>query len=343
MDRISLITFASALVCGSASISAAQSVEHFYRGKTVTIIVGSSPGGGYDAYARLLSRHFAKYIPGSPTVVVSNMPGGGSEVAAGYVANVATKDGTYIAATYSNQPLDSVLENVPPLPYDPKKLKYLGSAAQDDWLCVVRSNAPVQSFAEAFKTQVVVAGVMNAQTAYVPTMMNRLLGTKFKPILGYPGSREQVQAIQTGEVDGMCGLGFTSLKSQYPSLLRNGEVKIILQEMEKEIPELTALGVPIIGSYIKDDVKRRVFEIINSQQEFSRPYFVGGGVPEDRLVALRTAFMQSWKDPELLKEAEKMSLDIMPMSGVALQALLEKIYSSPPEVLKLARDAVDMK
>lgn len=343
MTRISRITMACVFLCGSASIAAAQSVEQFYRGKTVTIVVGSSPGGGYDAYARLLGRHFSKHIPGSPTVVVSNMPGGGSEIAAGYVANVAPKDGTYIAATYSNQPLDSVLENVPPLPYDPKKLKYLGSAAQDDWLCVVRSNSPAQSFADAFKTQVAVAGVMNAQTGYVPMMMNRLLGTKFKVIVGYPGSREQVQAIQTGEVDGMCGLGYTSLKSQYPSMLKNGEFKIILQVMQKELPELTAMGVPIISSFIKDEVNRRVFEIVSSQQEFNRPYFVGPGVPEDRLAALRAAFMQAWKDPELLKEAGKMSLDVMPMSGSDMQARLEQIYSSPPEVLKLAREAVDMK
>ena len=343
MTRISRITIACLFLCGSASIAAAQSVEQFYRGKTVTIVVGSTPGGGYDAYARLLGRHFSKHIPGSPSVVVSNMPGGGSEIAAGYVANVAPKDGTYIAATYSNQPLDSVLENVPPLPYDPKKLKYLGSAAQDDWLCVVRSNSPAESFTDAFKTQVAVAGVMNAQTGYVPMMMNRLLGTKFKVIVGYPGSREQVQAIQTGEVDGMCGLGYTSLKSQYPSMLKNGEFKIILQVMQKEVPELTARGVPIIGSLIKDEVNRRVFEIVSSQQEFSRPYFVGPGVPEDRLAALRSAFMQAWKDPELLKEAGKMSLDVMPMSGSDMQVLLEKIYSSPPEVLKLAREAVDMK
>ena len=343
MTRISRITMACVFLCGSASIAAAQSVEQFYRGKTVTIVVGSSPGGGYDAYARLLGRHFSKHIPGSPTVVVSNMPGGGSEIAAGYVANVAPKDGTYIAATYSNQPLDSVLENVPPLPYDPKKLKYLGSAAQDDWLCVVRSNSPAQSFADAFKTQVAVAGVMNAQTGYVPMMMNRLLGTKFKVIVGYPGSREQVQAIQTGEVDGMCGLGYTSLKSQYPSMLKNGEFKIILQVMQKELPELTAMGVPIISSFIKDEVNRRVFEIVSSQQEFNRPYFVGPGVPEDRLAALRSAFMQAWKDPELLKEAGKMNLDVMPMSGSDMQARLEQIYSSPPEVLKLAREAVDMK
>jgi len=343
VTRISRITMACVFLCGSASIAAAQSVEQFYRGKTVTIVVGSSPGGGYDAYARLLGRHFSKHIPGSPTVVVSNMPGGGSEIAAGYVANVAPKDGTYIAATYSNQPLDSVLENVPPLPYDPKKLKYLGSAAQDDWLCVVRSNSPAQSFADAFKTQVAVAGVMNAQTGYVPMMMNRLLGTKFKVIVGYPGSREQVQAIQTGEVDGMCGLGYTSLKSQYPSMLKNGEFKIILQVMQKELPELTAMGVPIISSFIKDEVNRRVFEIVSSQQEFNRPYFVGPGVPEDRLAALRSAFMQAWKDPELLKEAGKMNLDVMPMSGSDMQARLEQIYSSPPEVLKLAREAVDMK
>ena len=343
MTRRSSVVMTLILLYASGSSGVAQTSEQFYRGKTVTIVVGSSPGGGYDAYARLFGRYLARYIPGTPSVVVSNMPGGGSEVAAGYVANVAPKDGTFIAATYSNQPLDSVLENVPPLPYDARKLKYLGSAAQDDWLCVVRRNSPAMSFAETFNTQIAVAGVSSAQTGYVPMMMNRLLGTKLKVIVGYPGSREQVQAIQSGEVDGMCGLGYTSIKSQYPTLLQDGDIKIILQEMSKEVPELSAKGIPMIGSFIKDDVKRRVFEIVNAQQAFNRPYLVAPDVPNDRLQVLRDAFMQTWRDKDLLKEAEKMNLDVDPMSGVDLQALLEKIYASPPEVLKLAREAVDMK
>ena len=180
---------AALLACCWALPGAAQdAVAQFYRGKTVTIVVGSTAGGGYDTYARLLGRHLGKHLPGEPTVVVSNMPGAGSDVAAAYVARVAPKDGTYIAAPYASQPLDPILEDATGLNYDPSRVNYLGSATSDDYLCIVRPDAPATTFDDMFKTRVIMGGVAATSiTGYLPIMLNNVLGTKFKVVLGYPG------------------------------------------------------------------------------------------------------------------------------------------------------------
>jgi tripartite-type tricarboxylate transporter receptor subunit TctC len=324
--------------------AAADPVEDFYRGKTVTIVVGLTAGGGYDIYARLLARHLGKHIPGKPTIVVSNMPGAGSNVAATYVARVAAKDGTYIAAPTATQPLDPILKDAADLNYDPSRVNYLGSGASDENFCIVRSDAPATNFDEMFKTQVMVGGTaMNDQSGYLPILLNNLLGTKFKVVLGYPGMREIVQAMQNGETHGMCGMGWTSLKSLYPNLLKNGEIKIVVQEDNKGLPELNKMGVPLAVSYAHDEQQRRILEIIYSPGVFFRPYFVAAEVPAARLQILRRAFMETWHDPDLLKDAANMNVDVGPTSGEEVQSLLQKIYASPPALLQSAKEAIKPK
>ena len=301
-------------------------------------------GGGYDTYARLLGRHLGKHLPGEPTVIVSNMPGAGSDVAAAYVARVAPKDGTYIAAPTAAQPLDPILEDATDLNFDPSRVNYLGSATSDDFLCIVRPDAPATTFDDMFKTQVIMGGTAaNGITGYLPIMLNNVLGTKFKVVFGYPGSREITMAIQKGEVHGMCGMTWTSLKSQYPDLLKNGEIKIVVQENDKGLPELNKMGVPLTVSYAHDEQQRRILEIIYSQEVFARPYFVAAEVPADRLQILRRAFMETWRDPDLLEDAANMNLDVGPMSGEEVQSLLQKIYASPPALLQSAKEAIKLK
>ena len=325
-------------------VAAQDAVAQFYRGKTVTIVVGTSAGGGYDTYARLLGRHLGKHLPGEPTVIVSNMPGAGSQVAAAYVARVAPKDGTYIAAPYASQPLDPILEDATELNYDPSRVNYLGSAMSDDYLCVVRPDAPAATFDDMFKTQVIMGGVAaNSDTGYLPIMLNNVLGTKFKVVFGYPGTREITMAIEKGEIHGMCGLGWTSLMSQYTDLLKNGEIKIVVQENDKGLPELNKMGVPLTVSYAHDEQQRRILEIIYSQEVFARPYFVAAEVPADRLQILRRAFMETWRDPDLLADAANMNLDVGPTSGEEVQSLLQKIYASPPALLQSAKEAIKLK
>jgi tripartite-type tricarboxylate transporter receptor subunit TctC len=342
--KIAALAAALLACCGALPVAAQDAVAQFYRGKTVTIVVGTSAGGGYDTYARLLGRYLGKHLPGGPTVVVSNMPGAGSDVAATYVARVAPKDGTFIAALQATQPLDPILEDATDLNYDPGSVNYLGSAVSDDYLCVVRPDAPATTFEDMFKTQVIMGGTAsNGIPAYLPIMLDNVLGTKFKVVFGYPGSREIIMALQKGEVQGMCGLGWTSLMSQYKDLIDNGEAKIFVQENEKGRPELNKMGVPLSVSYAHDEQERRILEIIYSQEIFSRPYFVAAEVPADRLQSLRRAFMETWRDPDLLKDAANMNLDVGATPGEDVQSLLQKIYASPPALLQSAKEAIKLK
>ena len=341
--KIAALAVALSTFCWVLPVAAQDSVAQFYRGKTITIVVGSSAGGGYDAYARLMARYFGKYVPGAPNVTVTNMLGAGSEVAAAYVAHVAAKDGTFIAAPNSDLPLDQILGDATNVNYDPSRVSYLGSAVSDDYVCMVRPDAPATSFEDMFKTPVIMGGTAaNAASGYLPILLNNVFGTKFKVVLGYPGAREITMAMQKNEVQGVC-LGWLSLKSLYPYLLKGGEVKIAVQEDDKGLPEVNKLGVPLAVSHAHDEQQRRILEIVNSQEVFARPYFVAHEVPADRLESLRHAFIETWRDPELLKEAAKVNEDVSVTSAEDVQALLRKIYASPPALLKSAKDAIQAK
>jgi tripartite-type tricarboxylate transporter receptor subunit TctC len=340
--KIAALAAALLACCWALPVAAQDAGAQFYRGKTVTIVVGSTAGGGYDTYARLLGRYLGKHIAGEPTVIVSDMPGAGGDTTAAYVANVASKDGTYIAAPTSTVPLDPVLHEVQS--FDARRANYLGTPNSDVYLCVVRSGAPATTFDDMFKTQVIIGGAAaDGTSGYLPIMLSNVLGVKFKVVFGYTGSREMTMAIEKAEVDGMCGLSFNSLKSQYEDLLKNGEIKIVAQENEKGLPELNKKGVPLTVSYVHDEQQRRILEIIYSQEKFAHPYFVPAEVPADRLQMLRRAFMETLRDPDLLADAAKMNLDVDPMSGEEVQSLVQKIYASPPSLLQSVREAIKRK
>jgi tripartite-type tricarboxylate transporter receptor subunit TctC len=342
--KIAALAAALLACCWALPVAAQEAAAQLYRGKTVTIVVGTSAGGGYDTYARLLGRHLGKHLPGEPTVIVSNMPGAGSQSAAAYVARVAAKDGTFIAAPFAEELLDPVLEDASELNSDLSRVNYLGSAMSDVFLCGVRPDAPATTFEDMFKTQVIMGGVAaNGITGYLPIMLNNVLGTKFKVVLGYPGTREITMAIEKGEIQGLCGLNWTSLMSQYSDMFKNGEIKIFVQENDKGVPELNKMGVPLSVSYAHDEQQRRILEIIYSQQVFARPYFVAAEVPADRLQILRRAFMESWRDPDLLEDAAHMNLDVGPVSSEQVQSLLRKIYASPPALLQSVKEAIRLK
>ncbi|HWG07197.1 MAG TPA: hypothetical protein VG271_19510 [Beijerinckiaceae bacterium] len=223
-------------------------------------------------------------------------------------------------------------------------MNYLGSAVSEVSVCLVRSGAPTTNFNEMFKTQVVMGGAAaNTASGYQPVILNNLIGTNFKIVLGYPGAADIMTAIEKGEIDGQCGLGWRAMKSQYASLLSNNVIKVVVQLSDKGSPELNDMGIPNTVSYAHDEEKRRILEIVYSQQVFARPYFVAADVPADRVQALRRAVMDTWHDPDLLADAKKMNLDIDPVSSDQIEALLKEIYASPPDVLKAARDAVEPK
>ena len=344
MSRAKMLAAAVLTTCLSTGSTQAEDLAAVWKGKTVTIVVGTSAGGGYDTYARTMGRYIGRHIPGNPTVVVANMPGAGSHLMGGYIAGVAAKDGTFIGAPFSAQPLGPVLEEASQLRYDPAKLNYLGSADVDAFLCVVSKNAPVKTFAETFQTEVIMAGTAETgSTGYLPVLLNNVLGTKFRMVVGYPGTREMTSAIEKGEVHGMCGMNWSSIQTQYAHLLKSGEISILAQEGMAGHPEMDRMGLPRTADFAKTDEQRRILEIVYSQQTFSRPYFVAAEVAPERVAALRKAFMEAWKDPDLLAEAAKMGLQVGPVSGEEVQAFLTKIYASPPELLKKAKEAIKVK
>jgi tripartite-type tricarboxylate transporter receptor subunit TctC len=329
---------------GVVTAAAGEDLASVWRGKTVSIIAGMPPGGGYDLYARLLGRHFGKHIPGNPTVTVTNMVGASSLAMAAHVANVAPQDGTVIGAAISTLPLAPVLDDPALLRFDATKFNYIGSGNEDAFLCIVGRDSPVQTFAEALTKEMVMGGSSETgTTGYMPVLLSNVLGAKFKVVFGYPGTRDLIVAIERNEVNGQCAQSWSSMTSQYADLLKSGKVKLFLQESLAGHPEMNKLGVPRAGDFAKTDEQRAILEIVYSQSVSGRPYFVGPGVPKERVEALRKAFMETWADPELLAEARKMNAEIGPVDGARLQATLDKIYASPEELKQKARAAIKVK
>jgi len=336
-----IVSLLALVVCLIAAPARAQdAVADFYRGKQIAIIVGSSAGGGYDTYARLIARHLGDHVPGNPEIVVQNMPGAGSAKAAGYIYTVAPKDGTAMAAVFPGVLLDPLIGNVQ-VQYDPQKLIPVGNANADVYICFLRSDAPAKTFQDAFSHEVIL-GASNAggTTRDLPAMMNNLLGTKFRVVTGYAGSKEITLAIERNEVNGACGIGWTGLPKMHPDWFAKKLVNVIVQVDMKGHPELNKLGVPLTVQFAKTDEEKQVMELIESQGVFGRPYVMPPGVPADRVAALRKAFVDTLNDPALKAEAGKMELDLAYMSGDDLQALVAKLYALPPNIIARAKAAL---
>jgi len=339
-------TTAACCVFG-ASAQAQQQVQQndiaaFYAGKTVTILVGSSPGGGYDLYARLISRHMSKHLPGAPSFVVSNMPGAGGNVAAANIANVAAKDGTAIGAIFMGAVVEPLFSGTKRATHHPTKFNYIGSANTDYYVCLVRGDSDVKSFADVFEKELVVgASAGGASTRDFALLLKNVLGAKLKIVAGYPGTREINLAIEKGEVAGGCGQSWSSVAAIYQSAFNEGRIKALVQEDSTGYPELNKKGVPLARSFAKTDEQKQILDLVYSQTAFSRPYVVAMETPPARVAALRKAFMETMADKELVAEAAKMKVDADPVSGEELQKKVNAIYATPPEIVEKARKAME--
>jgi len=330
-----------AAACLATSAAAAQdAVEAFYRGRTVTITVGSAVGGGFDTYARLVGRHLGKYIPGNPTVIVQNIPGAGSNKAASYVALQAPRDGTTIGAVQPGAILQPLLSEQT-LAHDPSKLIMLGSANKSAFLCVVRSDAPVKTFQDVFEKEAIIGtSGEGASLRDFPVMLVNVLGAKLRLIGGYAGSREIIMAMERNEVHGMCGMDWSSLATQQKDWISSGLVRLLAQEDLHGHPDMNRMGVPLTVTFAKTAEDRQVMEMVYSQNLFGRPYLVAGGVPPERVAALRAALAAALQDRMLLADAERSGLDIGPMGGEELQELVARLYAMPPRIIERAKQAL---
>jgi tripartite-type tricarboxylate transporter receptor subunit TctC len=326
---------------GAISVAAAQdTVEPFFKGKQIAMIVGSSPGGGYDTYARLLARPFGNAIPGKPAVVVQNMSGAGSNRAAGYVYSVAPKDGTTIAAIFPGAVILPLLGDVK-VQHDPSKLIYLGSANSDVYVCYVRTDAPVKTYKDMLTKELIVGASNPGATTYdLPLLLNNVVGTKFRIVTGYPGSREIAIALERGEVQGACGIGWTGIEALHPDWFRDDKIRVLVQLSNKGHADLNKRHVPLAAELARNDDERRVIELVFSQGLFGRPYVLPPGVPADRVAALRKAFVEALNDKDLRSDADKMHLDIDPIAGDELQKIVSNLYATPKPIVERARQAL---
>jgi tripartite-type tricarboxylate transporter receptor subunit TctC len=344
-------TYLSALViaggaaagCALATNAAAQEdPAKFFAGKTIDFIIGSSPGGGYATYAMALSHHLGKHLPGNPSVVGRNLPGAGSLVAANLLYNKAPKDGLTFGALFMGAVMEPLLGDKAQAQFDPRKFNFVGSANRETSICVAWHDSPIKTFQDMFEKEMIVgsSGVTSSIGQY-PMVLNNVLDTKFKVVSGYPGSHQAALAVEKGEMQGICGMQWTSFITNFQHWLDNKKVRIIAQISAPEgDPTLNKMGVPKVWDYVKNEEDRKTLEVIFSQLDFGRPYVLPPGVPAERVEAYRKAFEATMKDPEFLAEAAKLKLNIDPLSGAEVQKLVEQVYATPPALVERARAAL---
>lgn len=330
-------------ICAASIWSAwayAQPADNFYEGRQVTIVVASTAGGGYDTYARLVARHMPRHLPGEPRMIVSNMSGAGGNLAASYIVNSLPQDGGAMALVLPPTIMGGLYESVQKLRYDPSKLVLIGSANSEVDLCFLRADAGVASLQDAMSKTVIIGGSAEGSASRTqPVILNNVLGTKFRVVSGYPGTRQIVMAIESGEVGGVCGVSWSGMMLQKPDWLESGYLKPIVQNNLKGSPAVSAKGVAKAVDFARSTEDRQVLELIFAQQEFGRPFVAAPATPAARVALLRKAFMAAMKDQALLAEAASMKLDIDPVSGEELQALSARLYAMPAALVERAKDA----
>jgi tripartite-type tricarboxylate transporter receptor subunit TctC len=335
------------LVPAAPLVAQADDVADFYKGKTVTMVVGSDPGGGYDIYARLLSRYMGKYIPGNPTFLVQNRSGAASVAATNYIYSVAAQDGTVIVAPNRTAPFVQILGQSGPL-YKATELQWLGSLNNEVGVLEIWHTSPVKTVEDARKITAVV-GVTTAGSDgdIFPALMNNTLNTKFKLVRGYSGTAAIDLAIERGEVQAQSD-SFSSMTKHFPDWRQKLHVPVQFSlTKHQQIPD-----IPLIFDYIKPEFLKpglkvedvdTLWRIMLVQKAMGRPFAVGPKVPADRVKALRQAFNAVLRDPDFLAEAEKTKNEINPVDGSEIQAMLEKIASAPKAVIDQLTDAIAYK
>lgn len=330
----------SARVLASLTLAAslAAAPHAMAQPRSLTLVVGGAAGITYDTYARLLGRHFAKHFPGAPSIVVQNMPGAGSVKAAEYMFNLAPKDGSTFALLFPGALVEPLLDPGKAR-FDPTKFEYLGTLEQDTRVCVTSGKSKVASIEDARSNVAVMAGTQRgSSTVDYPNMLNALAGTRFKVVTGYQSTNETILAIERGEADGMCSNLGTFLTQKPEWLDRPGGQVIVAMGLDPH-PEMVKRKAPYIASFLTSQTKP-VADLIIAQQGFGRPFVVAPGTPEAAIAPLRKAFEATYNDKAFLDEATVMKLDINPLDGSKVAALIKGMYAAPPAVVEAMTKAL---
>jgi tripartite-type tricarboxylate transporter receptor subunit TctC len=333
---LSLASLPVLLLPLAAGPAAAQ--DNFFAGKQVSLIISTGVGGGLDSNARVVARHLGNHLPGKPVIVPKNMPGAGHVRAANYLYNQAPKDGTVIGTLIPSFVLAQVLDGRG-IQFDAGKFTWLASTSSSNSTIYFWKATGLTSIDDAFKRQIVMGGTgVGSYTTLYPTIMNNVLGTKFKIIAGYESSAEVGLAMERGEVEGRAGNNFNSLKAENPEWLRAGKIVLAAQVGLERNPDYPNL--PLISDFAKNDEQRQILRLFSVDVVIGRPFLAPPGLPAERAAQLRRAFDEMMKDPAFLKEAAEAALDVEPVDGAKIQKIVEQLVGTPPDIVAKAKAAM---
>lgn len=335
LTRRAVLLAATILASAAMSAGAKAQTSQSRQPRDMVIVTSSTPGGGYDAYSRMLARHMPKHLPGTPNIIVNNMPGAAGIRAANYLYNIAPKDGSTIAL------LDRAIPTAPLLygeeskaQFDATKFNQIGSAMRETGMIVLSSNSPVNTIDDARKTEIIVGSQGPEQdTAMYPRLLNQLIGTKFKIIYGYNGQPDIFHAVEKNELQGLFMSGWSGNGRAYVlDKMSKGEMKLLLQISAARDPRHKE--TPTILEAVPGADDKRIIELLLARLSLGRPFMAPPGVPADRVQLLRTAFRKSIQDPELIAEAEKSRLAIDPIWGEEAQEIIARAYTTDKALIE---------
>jgi hypothetical protein len=312
----------------SASTASSDEIADFYRGKTLTMVVGYPPGGSYDLYARTIARYLGNHIPGQPKFIVQNMPGAGSLTATNHIVNVAPQDGTFVGAVSATAPFAPLLEPNAAR-FDAVKTNWLPSPASFIVMTLVWHSSPAKTFADLKSTEVLMATLNPSSTpSFLATILNEVLKTKIKLVYGYTSMAQSLLAMERGEAEGYPSVPIDSLRRSYPQLLAENKVRLLLQLGGAPSPEFP--DVPFVLDQAQSREDRQLLDMSLASLKIGYPYLIGPNVPKARVAALRKAMMDMFSDPEFKADAARQTLDVAPVTGDDVQKIVENVYNSPP-------------
>ena len=329
------------LACCPLSPVHAQSMVDFYKSRNVELYIGQSVGGGYDLYGRVLARHMSRHIPGNPTIVVKNMVGGGSLRLANWLYVVAPKDGSVFGIIGRGTGFDPLLGQTA-AQFDGTQYTWLGSGNDEVSICVsYGSSSGVARFEDLLTKEMTVGGTgASADSDQFPRILNGVLGTHMKVISGYAGGNEINLAMERGELQGRCGWSWSSVKATHGSWLKEKQLNLLVQLSLQKHPDLP--DIPLVTDLANTDEGRQILRLIFARQVMGRPFLAPPGIPVERAAILRKAFMETTTDPDFLADAEKMQLEVHPVSGEDVQKLIAEIYRTPAGIAKKAAQLLTM-
>lgn len=327
---------AAAALVMFAGLAGADGVADFYKGRDVSLVIGFSVGGGYDAYARLLARYIGNHIPGSPAIIPQQMPGAGSLRSANYLYSVAAKDGSVFGTFSRSIGIGPLLGQAD---FDSRKFTWLGSITDDDTTCVTWNTSPIKTWNDFLDKPSKLGGLgADADPDIWALLYKNVFGAKVQLVTGYPGTNDVTLAMERGEVDGLCGLSLSTIRTRHADWLSGHAVNIIVQAALQKAPEIAA--VPLATDLASKPGQRQILKLLLASQAMARPFAAPPGIPESRKAALVVAFAATMSDADFLAEAAKLNFEVHPVDAATIEALLADVYATPKDVLAQATKAI---